>query len=495
MRERGTVVLLVAALCLAWTALAQGESHRHTVQGASDRAAVQQAAALETARASAARYFADPQASQYVDLKWWRSTFDLRGYAFREHVGFAVKPVLPGAAFSIGQGDLLPGLVRVRAESMDSVRTASELEHPTRLATGRFDLLFVVVYLWPLVLLTLTLSVLTQDRETKRLASLALQGVTPRLLVLAQVLARCLVATALLILAVGIASMLAGALPGSGAGLLAFAEWAAITLAYSFFWAAVAGAVCAIAANRTMAAFAGFGAWVGFVILIPALLTAVVSLAVPLPSREGYVVAMRDAGDRVNADRLGLVARFYDEHPAWRPQRTSLEKLSSSVTRFARAAELERALATVERSFDEASDQQSRFLDQWSLLSPATLAYDALARLGGNDLRRHRAFLESVRGHQLALREHFQARIQQAALRDEQDPCKQTCLGGYGFTEFDAVPRYQASAVFGSSPEIGRSAMALTIWGFALLALLAVLLRQRPRVSTRPALRRDCSTV
>lgn len=483
LRERGSLVLLAVALGLASLALWQGESFRRSLAEAQEQAMVQQATAQRTAEAQAAAYFANPVDPKYASLRWWRSTFDLRGYAFREHLGFAAKPLLPGAAFAIGQADVLPSVVRVKAESMDSVRHGADIAHPARLAAGRFDLMFFVLCLWPLVLLAFSLSVLTQDRENKRLPVLALQGVSPRRILLTQAVARSLAATGALVLAMGLLGGLIGALPASAAGLAAWASWAAVVATYSLFWAGVAALVCARATNRSTAAFAAFGAWVGVVVLLPALLSAAVSLAVPQPSREAYIVAVRDATDQVQANRLGVAARFYDQHPQWKPERTPLDKLPAAVTRLARAVELERAMADVDARFDQARERQARLLQTWSLLSPVSLTHEALSTLAGGSTGRHQQFLAEVQQHQRALRDFFQARIQLAALSEERQPCPApgstpstgTCLGSYGFQDFKAVPRFVASAGLQVATATPAAVAVLAAWGLALLALAAAL--------------------
>ena len=481
-RERGTRALLAVALLLAGLALWQGENFRRGKAAAIEQAAAQQAAAVKAAEAEAAAFFANPGDPRWDNLRSWRSAFDLRGYVFREHLGFAAKPLLPGAAFAIGQADVLPSVVRVKAESMDSVRQSADIVHPARLAAGRFDMHFFVVCLWPLVLLAGTLSVLTQERENLRLPALSLLGVSPRQVLLAQAVARVLAASAVLVVVMGLLALLIGALPFSAAGLAAWAAWAALATVYSLFWAAVAALVCARASNRSTAAFAGFGAWVGIVVLLPALLSAAVSLAAPQPSREAYIVAVRDATDQVQANRASVVSRFYDQHPEWKPERTALDKLPAAVTRLARAAELERAMAGVDARFEQARQRQARLLQVFSFVSPVSLTHEALSTLAGSSAARHQQFVAEVQLHQRQLRDFFQARIQRAALNDERQPCPVvgatpnagTCLGSYGFQDFNAVPRYQAGPSLNAAPAGALAAGAvIAAWALALLALAA----------------------
>lgn len=487
-RERGTLALLAVALLLALWGLFQGAAFQRHADAATQAAQSREIEARGAAATLAARYFAQPEAAEFQAMKWWRSPVDLRGYAFREHVGFAWKPALPGAALAVGQADVLPGVVRVKAESLEAARAAYELEHPARLAAGRFDLMFCLVTLWPLVLLALNLPVLSQERERRQLGPLRLQGVGAARLLLVRVLARTGVAALGLGLPVAAAALLAGLVPANAAGLAALGQWGLWLAGWSLFWAAVSAVLAAVSANRLTAAFAGFAAWLGLVILLPALLGASIGAAVPQPGREAYIRAQRDAGDQFAAHRGEVLARFYDAHPQWRPARTALDKLSSSVTRIPRQLEQERVMAPVEQQFQQARARREQLFAQWLWLSPASLASEGLARLAGHDTARHRQFEAEIAAHHAELRGFFHARIQQAALRDEQSACPRTCLDGYGFADFDAVPRFTPSAALRQAQPLGSA--ALWAWAVALLILAGGVLgwiERRLSAPRRPA--------
>ena len=461
LRERGTPLLLAASLLLALYGLFEGARFRHHVAAAHQAAATQETEARTAAKALAARYFARPDDPAFAGMLYYRTPVDVRGYAFREHVGFAALPALPGAALAIGQADIQPAYVRVRAESMESVRTAAEIAHPARLASGRYDLMFFVVYLWPLVLLTLSASVLTQDRESLRLRSL--------------------LATALLIAVVAGAALLCRVVTFDGAGLSALGQWAGIVLLYSAFWGGVGIAVCAFCASRMSAAFAGFGLWLLFAIVVPAALDAITRIAAPVPPRERYVQAMRDALDQVNADQAGSMARFYDSHPEWKLTRTAPGDVSSSVSRLPRAQEVERIMLGVESEFAAAGNARTTLFSRLSAVSPASLANAAFAAIAGNDGARHRQFIGEVASHQGRLRDWFQGAIARAALGDERAPCPRTCLGGYGLRDFDAVPRFTASPALSLPSNMPVRTWVLLAWtgAFAALAWLGLVLERR----------------
>ena len=478
LRERGTLALMLAGLLLAGFGLYEGARFERQVRQAVAAADAQDSQVRADAKALSQRYFAEPSALEFAGLQWYKTPVDVRGYAFREHVGFAAKPPVPGAALAIGQADLLPAYVRVRAESMESVRTALEIEHPALLAAGRFDLMFFVVYLWPLILLALTTSVLTQDRESLRLRALRLQGVRLGRMLVAQVTARALAATAALLAVCVIGALALGAVGTDGAGVVALLLWSGVVLLYSLFWAAVAVAICAVCGNRMSAAFAGFGAWLVLAILLPGAMTAAIQIGAPVPQRERYVQAMRDAADQVAANKLGSLARFYDSHPDWRPA-TALDKVSSSVTRLQRAQELERVMAGVDREFHLARQSRQRWYEEALAISPVTLAYQVLSTIAGNDGARHQRFLGEVQRHQQRLRDYFQRTIQLSALGDERAPCPKTCLGGYGFRDFDQVPAFTPSPGLSGVSKWRAQLLSLPLWTALMLGLAALLLERK----------------
>ena len=136
----------------------------------------------------------------------------------------------------------------------------------------------------------------------------------------------------------------------------------------------------------------------------------------------------------------------------------------------------------VDREFALAENARATFFSRLSALSPVSLANAALADAAGNDRTRHRRFIGEVARHQGRLRDWFQDAIQRAALGDEQAPCARTCLGGYGFRDFDAVPRFAASPELAIPSSMPARTWTLLAWAcaFAVLAMIA-LARERSR--------------
>ena len=76
----------------------------------------------------------------------------------------------PLALVATGQSDLLPPAVRVTTGSKDSFLFADEIDNPANLMSGATDLAFVIVFVYPLVILAMAFNLLAGEREQGTMA-------------------------------------------------------------------------------------------------------------------------------------------------------------------------------------------------------------------------------------------------------------------------------------------------------------------------------------
>jgi ABC-2 type transport system permease protein len=86
------------------------------------------------------------------------------------------------APLSVGESDLFPYFFKAGLGSKQTILSNDELENPINLLSSRFDLSFVIVYLFPLLVLTLSYNLISAEKEQGTLS----QPLTPRRLVLAK---------------------------------------------------------------------------------------------------------------------------------------------------------------------------------------------------------------------------------------------------------------------------------------------------------------------
>ena len=317
----------------------------------------------------------------------------------------AVLPPAPLPLLATGQSDLSPGhesvvLWRLAA----SGETRSELENPSHLLAGRFDLAFVLVWLYPLFLLALVYDLMAGDRESGTLRLALAQGITAWRWMARRALARSLPMLALAALGTLAAGIFGG--PGGMGSRLMLAL--AVVLAYGLFWVALAIAVNAVARSAASAATSLGAAWVLLVLVAPTLLNVAVETLYPTPSRPELVAAGRKASGEAEKRGGELLNSFYRDHPELAPAGQQADFAAQHLTV---QTEVGRAVEPVRQKFDAQLARQQTAVGRWRFVSPAIAAHEALTDLAGTGYWRHRAFREQVNAFKKSVAEFYTPKI------------------------------------------------------------------------------------
>jgi ABC-2 type transport system permease protein len=309
---------------------------------------------------------------------------------------FAILPTGPLAPLAIGQSDLLPSYVRVSTDARETIVAAAELENPHRLLVGRFDLAFVLVFLFPLLILAVAHNLLSAEKEEGTLALALSQPVSLAALVRGKVAVRALLLGAVVML-FSFAALLIGRVGLGEPGVaIRLGLWVGVVLAYGGFWFALAVLVSSLgrssAANATMLATA----WLTLVVLLPSLFNLVATTIYPVPSRVEMIQAMRVASDEASAAGSTLLARYYEDHPDLASDGAEQAMTDFNVVRVAVDDDVARRVRPVIARYEQQIAQQQRVIDRLRILSPAIVMQDALNDVAGTGTARHRHFLAQV---------------------------------------------------------------------------------------------------
>lgn len=349
---------------------------------------------------------------------------------------YVTLPPAPLALFAIGQSDLLPAYFKISTDAREHIVAATELENPHRLLVGRFDLAFVLIYLYPLLILGITYNLLSSEKEEGTLAlalsqpvslgTLTTGKVTLRALLLVGIVVGC---SLLALLAAG-GGTAGGDVGGVGLGaagtLPRLALWIAAVSGYGAFWFALAVLVASFgrpsATNATILA----SLWLVLVVMLPSLFNLLVTTIHPVPSRVEMVQAMREASDEANAAGSTLLARYYEDHPELATGDPAQAMSDFNIVRVAVADDVRRRVGPVIERFERQVRHQQAAIDRLKFLSPAVLLQDALNDIAGTGTARHQHFMTQVDRFHQRWRDYFTPLIFQKA----------------SFTAFDEVPRF-----------------------------------------------------
>jgi ABC-2 type transport system permease protein len=315
---------------------------------------------------------------------------------------YAALPPAPLAATAVGQSDVYPNHFKVSGAMKETFLVAQDTESPFKLMAGHFDLAFVILYFFPLMILALSFNLVAAEKEEGTLAMLLANAVRLRQVVLGKVALRALVIVlSALTFSVLMFALAGGHLSGALPHLLL---WAAAVMAYGAFWFALGIAVNALGKSAAANAIILAACWLAFVVIIPAAVNLMATTLYPVPSRIEFITAMR--GETQTAELKGsqLLGKYFQDHPELaRPTDTTSPFSKTGEDDFAMLSLAKdemvgRALQPVLQRFDAQLAAQHLFTGRFRFLSPALLMQSALYDVAGTGVARYQHFLAQVDG-------------------------------------------------------------------------------------------------
>ncbi len=218
-----------------------------------------------------------------------------------------------GLAFAaLGQRDVAPYVLRVRALALEGQIHESENYNAEMALPGRFDWAFVLTYLVPLFLIALLHDLKSGEREAGRLTLLGVMTRSERNLWGRRIAIRSGLIFAALIVPFAIGAVLSG----SGIAALAVIGLAA---AYALFWTLVCLLVSRVRFGSVANAASLAAIWLVVTLVLPGLALLAINSAIPVRQGVELTLAQREAvhggWDR---PKDATMQTFFQHHPEWR---------------------------------------------------------------------------------------------------------------------------------------------------------------------------------
>ena len=367
------VMLFAASNGARWSALQQ-ERHGRLVADQSERLEETRGQLLEIARGGSPRSrFLDPRNPAQV------------GQSFA--AGYALLPPAPLAPLSVGQSDILPAHYKITLESREALFAGDELDNPTNLLAGRFDVAFVIVFLYPLVILALSYNLLSGEKEGGTLALALAQPISLTRLATAKILACGVVVlslTAALTLAAAVVASVDLGAPGAFSSLAAYFG---ITAVYGLFWFSLALLVNAFGRGSATNAVILAGVWLTLALIVPSATSLFAATLYPVPSRVEMIQSVRVAGQEASERGSQLLSAYFEDHPEMAPE-GEIDPRDYYSLKFVTEDEISRQIAPLTERFEAQIRGQQSVVEKFRFLSPAILAQQALNDLSGTGYSR-----------------------------------------------------------------------------------------------------------
>jgi ABC-2 type transport system permease protein len=310
----------------------------------------------------------------------------------------AVLPPAPLAAVSVGQSDLYPysTSVNLMTEKNDLFQQY-EQDNPLQLLTGKFDLAFVLVFVFPLLILALSYNLLSAERENGTLQlSMANAAVSVRKFVAGKLLTRLLLIVGLTVVFSLACLLLSGVNLFAAENLSRVGLFVSAVTLYACFWFAAAILVNSLGFSSSANAIVLGGVWVLIAIITPSFLNVAASTIHPVPSRLEFVSKIREADNQTRSEGEKFLKSYYADHPELAPPE-GLTQSQASQRFFAIRQERQKRLLPEVEQFERQLAAQQNLVANYRILSPAVVMQETLNDIAGTSTGRQRSYVRQIR--------------------------------------------------------------------------------------------------
>lgn len=405
-QEKTAWIIFIAFIALAIMAAFNGKSW---VKSATE---LQQKAFAESKKEyeKYPQEFADHASGKIVPNNGDSGEPYVRDIADSYEIGFYAKvaeaiPVAPLWNLANGQADLFPSYYEINTRPRNELITftkTGEFQNPLMMLVGNFDLSFLFVYLYPLLIIALCFNLLSAERENGTLRMLLSQPLPLRRLIVGKLIPRMILLLGLgLILpfAAYFVSNFGSPNPHFTTAEIIFrlTGWALIIAVYGLFWFFVCVLIASRGKSSAFNAIATTAVWLFLAVLLPSIISLTADFLYPTPSRATLTQEIRRIEREINdkQNHLKFQEKFFAELNT-KPTERVLEKRQDVLNDYAGRGEINRQINRMENDLRDLTDRQQNFVRRVSLVSPPLLVQHLLNDFAGTNAERFQHFSRSI---------------------------------------------------------------------------------------------------
>lgn len=220
----------------------------------------------------------------------------------------------PLTGLSIGQRDINASVQSVTLRALEGQKYDADLTNPANLLLGNVDFSFVLIYLFPLLIIAFTYSIISAEKENGTWAIIATQCQHLIRFVSQLFFIRLVVVLSVLGFICGLAVIMLGIPLNSAFGL-----FLTMSVLYVLFWFSVCFWVASLQRSSSTNAMLLLSIWLALLIVIPALVNNYMLICYPVPEAQATTLAQRKGvHEKWDMDKAATVEKFYAHYPQFR---------------------------------------------------------------------------------------------------------------------------------------------------------------------------------
>jgi len=220
----------------------------------------------------------------------------------------------PLAGLSIGQKDLTPSVMRVKMLTLEGQKYETDLINPVKLLHGNLDLSFVIIYIFPLLVIAFVYNLLSEEKESGTWRMISITASSKGGFLFAKLVVRLSLLLGIMLL-LFVLSLPILDLSWS----LAFLLFISGGFFYLLLWFALAFWVISWGQNSNFNALTLFTTWLAMVIVIPAMVNNHINTKYPLPEAMATMLEQRDGYHKKwDTNKKQSMEKFYADYPQFK---------------------------------------------------------------------------------------------------------------------------------------------------------------------------------
>ncbi len=329
------------------------------------------------------------------------------GSGWNKHFTYYLTNEAPDAAgLCLGQRDLFPAYYGFNVTDLARQVNTSELANPMKLLTGNFDLSYVFVFLFPLLIVALFYNLYAGEKEGGTLLLLQSQSTPLNMILISKGFIRLLIVWGLAALLL-VSGFLIQNIPLGGNGQLLF-QWMFIIFSYCLTWTIIMVFIVGFRMSSALTAMVGLGIWLIFTLITPALLNLFVLTSTPLPNRTEMIHEVRSLNDEIwqNSETY-VLDKFYAENPEYNHGDTT----DFYKWYYAGFTLLDKRANELKVQYETQVIKRNELIDKWQWIAPAAMVHDRLSTISKTNRESYLEFLNEVYDYHNNLKEVYYQRI------------------------------------------------------------------------------------
>jgi len=309
----------------------------------------------------------------------------------------------PWAAFANGQRDINPYLMSVSILGLEGQMYDTDLNNPSTLLLGNMDLAFVIIFLFPLVIIAFSYNIVSAEQESGVWGLVKSQSGLPLPIILRKFSIRMITIFAVLLIL-----MAAAAVYLQLAVDLHFVMVLMVLSLYVLFWFALSFWVISGNKSSSYNAVTLIACWVVLNIIGPAVLNVWLTKKYPIPEAMETVIHQREGNhEKWDREKHVTMDKFYEHYPQFKKFPFPSALTFSWYWYYAMQQMGDDEAAESAGHMMKKLDDRQGFTNASAVLFPGIQTQLGLNELAGSDLQSHLNFLKALKAYHEQLRLSF----------------------------------------------------------------------------------------